>query len=59
MALLEGLASTKTEVELVRAIRDAAARGELKQDEFAGRIAEIYDYIINAKGSERPQQAHH
>ncbi len=39
----------KTAADLARSIRDAAKAGSLKSDEFAGRVAEVYDYIIDSK----------
>ncbi len=30
-------------------MRDAAKAGSLKPDEFAGRVGDIYDYIVDSK----------
>jgi hypothetical protein len=49
MDLMSGLAGLRAAVELTRALRDAAKAGTLKQDEFAGRVGEIYDYITDSK----------
>jgi hypothetical protein len=49
MEIASGLSALKTAAELARALRDAAKAGSLKPDEFAGRIAEIYDYISDSK----------
>ena len=49
MDIISGLAGLKTASELVRIVRDAAKTGTLKPDEFAGRVGEIYDYIVDSK----------
>jgi len=49
MDIVSGLAGLRTAVELTRALRDAAKSGEMKPDEFAGRVGEIYDYIVDSK----------
>jgi hypothetical protein len=49
MELARGLSAIKTAADLTRSIRDAAKAGSLKPDEFAGRVAEVYDYIIDSK----------
>jgi hypothetical protein len=49
MDIIAGLAGLKTAVELTRDLRDAAKSGSLKSDGFAGRVAEIYDYIVDSK----------
>jgi hypothetical protein len=36
---------------LTRSLREAAKSGSLKADEFAGRVGEIYDYIIDSKAA--------
>jgi hypothetical protein len=51
MDIVSGLAGLKTAVDLTRVLRDAAKSGSLKPDEFAGRVAEIYDYIVDSKDS--------
>jgi hypothetical protein len=49
MEIASGLSALKTAADLARTLRDAAKAGTLKPDEFAGRIAEIYDYIGESK----------
>lgn len=49
MEIAAGLAALKAAKDLVRELRDAAKAGSLKPDEFAGRIAEVYDYISDSK----------
>src|SRR5258708_37884740 len=49
MEIASGLSALKTAADLARALRDAAKAGSLKPDEFAGRIAEVYDYISDSK----------
>ena len=49
MSITAGLAGVKAAVDLARTLRDAAKSGTLKPDEFAGRVGEIYDYIVDSK----------
>jgi len=49
MEISSGLSALKAAADLTRAARDAAKAGLLKPEEFAGRVAEIYDYIIDSK----------
>lgn len=49
MNIAAGLAGLKAAADLTKAVRDAAKAGTLKPDEFAGRVGEIYDYIIDSK----------
>jgi hypothetical protein len=49
MSIVAGAAALKTAVELTRALRDAAKAGTIKPEEFAGRVGEIYDNIIDSK----------
>jgi hypothetical protein len=49
MDLISGLSGLRAAVELTRALRDAAKAGDIKPDEFAGRVGEIYDYIADSK----------
>lgn len=49
MDITTGLAGLKAAVDLARTLRDAAKSGSLKPDEFAGRVGEIYDYIVDSK----------
>ncbi len=49
MTIAGGLAGLKAAAELTKALRDAAKSGVVKPDEFAGRVSEIYDYIIESR----------
>jgi len=49
MEIASGLSALKSAADLTRLLRDAAKADSLKQDEFAGRIAEVYDYIGDSK----------
>lgn len=49
MDIATGISALKAAVDLTRATRDAAKAGKLTPDEFAGRVGEIYDYIIDSK----------
>src|SRR5712691_4217749 len=49
MDVASGLTALGTAVDLTRALRDAAKAGSIRADEFVGRVAEIYDYIIDSK----------
>jgi len=49
MDLLAGLSVLKTSADLLKLTRDAAKAGTLKQDEFVGRITEVYDHIIDSR----------
>jgi hypothetical protein len=49
MEIAGGLAALKAAADLTRVLRDAAKAGSLKADEFAGRIAEVYDCISDSK----------
>jgi hypothetical protein len=49
MEIASGLSALKAAADLARTLRDAAKAGSLKPDEFAGRIAEVYDYIGDSK----------
>jgi hypothetical protein len=49
MGIATGLSALKAAADLTRSIRDAAKAGTLKPDEFAGRVAEVYDYIGDSK----------
>ena len=37
--------------DLTKALRDGIKEGSVKSDEIAGRIGEIYDYIIDSKAA--------
>jgi len=49
MGIASGLAGLKAAAELTKTLREAAKSGSLKPDEFAGRVGEIYDYIVDSK----------
>jgi hypothetical protein len=51
MDIPSGLAGLKAAADLTKVLRDAAKSGSLKPDEFAGRVGEIYDYIIDSKAA--------
>jgi regulator of replication initiation timing len=51
MNISAGLAGLKAAADLTKSMRDAAKAGTLKPDEFAGRVGEIYDYIIDSKAA--------
>jgi hypothetical protein len=44
-----GLSALKAAAQLAKALREAAKSGTVAPDEFAGRVAEIYDYVIDSK----------
>jgi len=49
MEIVTGLSGLKTAADLIRALRDGLKSGQIKGDEIAGRIGEIYDYIVDSK----------
>ena len=49
MTLIGGLSGLSTAATLIRTLREGLKSGEMKQDEVAGRIGEIYDYIVDSK----------
>jgi hypothetical protein len=49
MDVSTGLSALSTAVGLTRALRDAIKGGQIKGDEIAGRVGEIYDYIVDSK----------
>lgn len=51
MDIVSGLAGLKAAADLTRILRDAAKTGAIKPDEFAGRVGEIYDYIIDSRAA--------
>lgn len=51
MDIMAGLGALKAATDLTRSLRDRAKSGEVKPDEIAGRIGEIYDYIVDSKDS--------
>ncbi len=51
MDFLAGLGAIAAAADLTKNMRDAAKAGTLKPNEFAGRVGEIYDYIIDSKAA--------
>jgi hypothetical protein len=51
MEIISGLAAVKTATDLARAWRDAVKAGSIPPDQLTGRIAEVYDYILDSKES--------
>ena len=49
MDIIAGMSGLKAAAEMVRLLRDGLKAGTIKADEIAGRIGEIYDYIIDSK----------
>jgi hypothetical protein len=49
MDIATGLSALKAATELTRSLRDRLKSGDVKPDEVAGRIGEIYDYIVDSK----------
>ena len=49
MSIAVGLSGIKTTADLVKGFRDGLKAGTVQPDEIAGRIGEIYDYIIDSK----------
>src|SRR5580658_9457711 len=49
MNIAAGLSGLKAAGEMAKALRDGLKAGQIKPDEIAGRIGEIYDYIIDSK----------
>jgi hypothetical protein len=49
MNIVTGLSGLKAAAELIRTLRDGLKSGQMKPDEIAGRIGEIYDYIVDSK----------
>jgi hypothetical protein len=48
--ILTGLSGLKTAADLTRMLRESLKSGQIiKGDEIAGRIGEIYDYIVDSK----------
>ena len=46
-----GLSSLKTAADLLKLVRESLKSNEMKQDDLAGKIGEVYDYIIDSKDS--------
>ena len=51
MSIAAGMAALRTGVELTRSLRDGLKAGQIKGDEVAGRIGEIYDNIVDSKNA--------
>ena len=51
MNIAAGLSGLNAAVTMTRALRDGLKSGSVKPDEIAGRIGEIYDYIIDSKSA--------
>lgn len=51
MNILAGMSGLKAAADMTKALRDAIKSGQIKADEIAGRIGEIYDYIIDSKAA--------
>lgn len=49
MSILTGMTCLKAAAELTRMLRDGLKSGQIKGDDIAGRIGEIYDYIVDSK----------
>jgi hypothetical protein len=43
------MSGLKAAADMTRALRDGLKAGTVKADEIAGRIGEIYDYVIDSK----------
>jgi hypothetical protein len=51
MSITAGLSSIKTAAEMLKMLRDGLKEGRIQPDEIAGRIGEMYDYIIDSKAA--------
>src|SRR5712692_8325584 len=49
MIILTGITGLKAAADLTRMLRDGLKSGQIKGDDVAGRIGEIYDYIVDSK----------
>src|SRR5258707_202702 len=49
MDVASGMSGLSAAVNLARSLRESLKSGEMKSDEIAGRIGEIYDYIVDSK----------
>jgi hypothetical protein len=49
VTILAGLGGLKAAADMIRALRDGLKAGTINGDEIAGRVGEIYDYIIDSK----------
>lgn len=49
MDITAGLSGLKSATELIRVLREKLKAETVAQDEIAGRIGEIYDYIVDSK----------
>jgi hypothetical protein len=50
-AIAAGLGGIRAAAELAKALRKAVKSEAMKPDEIAGRIGEIYDYILDSKAA--------
>jgi len=51
MSISAGLISVRTAAEILKMFRDGLKAGTVHPDEIAGRIGEMYDYIIDSKAA--------
>ena len=49
MTIAAGLSGLKAAADMTKMLRDGLKAGSIKPDEIAGRIGEIYDYIIDSR----------
>jgi hypothetical protein len=49
MSILTGMAGLKAATDMARSLRDGLKSGQVQGDDIAGRIGEIYDYIVDSK----------
>jgi hypothetical protein len=49
MTIAAGLSGLKAAADMIKMLRDGLKAGSIKPDEIAGRIGEIYDYIIDSR----------
>ena len=49
MSILSGMTGLKAAADLTRMLRDGLKTGQVRGDDIAGRIGEIYDYIVDSK----------
>jgi hypothetical protein len=49
MSIVTGLTGLRAAAELTRMLREGLKSGQIKGDDIAGRIGEIYDYIVDSK----------
>jgi hypothetical protein len=49
VTIASGLSSLSAAANLVKALREGLKSDQIKSDEIAGRVGEIYDYILDSK----------